>query len=623
MIKAKYQKLIDFVEERYNLGNTDEFSEEFVQELLNLKDPDITINYDDTDWKRLLNLYEETESFGLIKCLYQCKHLPEEYFIQLFEMQAEEEFDDLCLLSEYVPEQAVKTVMRIREDDLDLMIMDNASAYSTNAMDMLCDLIDSETMKKMKYIPYSFLKKDTNYIRILPEMIKNTGDVYFYGNTPPDFLTAIINNHNMPDKIRNLAFDEEYSVDNIEKPTQHMVKEIYPSLADAVFEIENDTPETGIIIHEAHRKIKDYIKGNILPESCQLDYLHRFSEKSFSNFFVMNEILRSTKSPTVFRTAYTTKPSFKEEILKRPEMIDNFLWIELLKTESADFLKLPFLNSVFENDLSYGVQMEFLKLEDPYIYRAMVTTDKSDISHFVLMNINNDTPLHKEIKFLIDLKEVVSFLPSEIGRKIMASATQKFLNLDIQQNHLYNTTRAELSEKLDEFKPFEWPSICQVDYEFLRDEFKRQSNEFSEFEYVNNFLKNKLEETYVRSQLIEKYPHIFFTKIDDVIKKEHPSYIYAANQNDINCKFIDIDAICNLSENDMREFIEDIKQTDNQDLLKEFKSVIESHCSCLYSEQDNMFIRIYKLADLYDLVDNKLKEIDKEIKEKLTDDLEI
>ena len=36
-----------------------------------------------------------------------------------------------------------------------------------------------------------------------------------------------------------------------------------------------------------------------------------------------------------------------------------------------------------------------------------------------------------------------------------------------------------------------------------------------------------------------------------------------------------------------------------------------------------MFIRIYKLADLYDLVDNKLKEIDKEIKEKLTDDLEM
>lgn len=610
-LPERYHNFIRFLDEEYNIVNIFEFDEKIALEIMQLKNPAITARYSLDKWNELCNLCIETQSMALLKALFCCENLPSPLFVELDNKLEIEEFESLPLISEYVPKKVVGELCDYYELALEHILENEGEFYSNKALESMCEILTEEEMKNAKYLPYQFLKENSSLFKEIPYMIINENEKYF-DEIPEEFLTAIANNIHLPDEVRDMAFDKGYKPYNLTCFTDHMKENIYCAYAETIFDIEDseiDKDTKDNILYRLGR----FISSKNTPVGCKLDFINRFADNPLPDNKILKSILKSTDSPIVLKTALQkfSNEDVKFAVMENTKNITNEVFNELMKSYSPQQLQLVFLNTIPYNLINYDTQTEFLKLNDPYLNRAMIITNQMDMENLVLYHTQN-SPEYDELKFLSDLKSTVDFLPLNLSKKILAYAATELLEKDYETKKHMSIVREEFSKTLKSCQPSKWLAMTKGDSAYLKSELNDMREKDPKFNDIIDKLIDKLDNTRNKSYLINKYNNIFITKINDTTSEKYPFFLFTPRDADICCEFINMDAVYKLSDMEMYKFIDDVTKYGHIELWKNLKIVMAEYINDIYTEQDTMFLKVYKFADLYNAIEEKIQEYNKE-----------
>lgn len=610
MLEDKYEKIINYLYSEYNLTNVLHFNEDVVNEIVKLKTKRFYENFTDYDWKRIIDLYEHTQSAPLLRAICCCPALPENYFLKLFNAW-NWTWDTFPLISDKVPDEIIEklltTLSPVTLIDYFNRCGENLSAV---ALEKLCEKLDKKDMWQIDYLPYQYV---CSYGKIAIQIIDmiNNPEKYFSKADPPElFLTAVINNKRLDDDIRNLAFDKGFVPEKVTNYTEYIIKEMYFLYANTIFDITDNRTEHSDTIKIAENKLQELIISNKLPESLQIDLVNRFIHKN--KYIKENNLLLTLISHTHFPELlkYVIQKSsdvnLHSAVMENVKYLTNEVFDELLKKYDAKELQIIFLNTIAHNEINTKTQIDFLNINNRYVNMGMMLSNKIDVDGLIIRNAEY-TEDSNMLEFIHSLKTSVNFLPYN-SDKILAFAGMKLLEKDYEKKPVVLPTRTALKKLLESQYPSKWLAINKADYNYLKEEFDWLKTKFPDFAYIVGALKEKLEDVYKKSEIINKYKNnIFFTDINEEIKEKHPSYSYTDADSYIGCEFIDMDALFRLSSKDMNAFIKDVKEMGDIELWLDLKSSISKYIKDT-RHSDIMFLKIHRLVNLFNAVNEKVEE---------------
>ena len=104
--------------------------------------------------------------------------------------------------------------------------------FSQTSIGHLCNL-NENLLKKMDYYPYRLMDKNCPMTKHLEEILKDDNRRWFKDGVPEKLTSAIASNQNIPENIRNQAFEKGYILLDIYNFTNEMVEEIYKTCAES------------------------------------------------------------------------------------------------------------------------------------------------------------------------------------------------------------------------------------------------------------------------------------------------------------------------------------------------------------------------------------------------------
>lgn len=237
-----------------------------------------------------------------------------------------------------------------------------------------------------------------------------------------NLMTAISNNKNLPDKIRNDAFNNMHNPLNIENYTDYMKMTTYRNAVIRIFDYPQKKLEDIEDIENAKDVLISIIEKHELPLSCEYDLLQRLQDMpalSSSNL-LMNALLKHTHDAIILKKAYDFNPRQTKQIIENNPYCDIFTIESFIKksvekmneySKSKDTI-IPLLkekNFIYKKILNQPLSLESYKK----IHRC--TKSKDSLLDFAILvspyiNVNSVKDLfendkHQMVRFREKLEQ--------------------------------------------------------------------------------------------------------------------------------------------------------------------------------------------------------------------------
>lgn len=599
---AKYDNLI----RRVNAKSLKpiEFNPEIAKEITELSKDFITVDYKSDKWESLITLAKKEQSDALILALANSKNIPEEYISQLYDMTNYSQAT-LLLSSDYTPHHIISEILDVMMDEKRLE--NEGEYYSKRVISAFCSEYSLEYLEDYNYLPFAFLDDKTGATRELEYYLENKNNEFFKKDIPEQFLFNIAQNKKISAHIRDKAFDIAFDPDVTDNLTDHMKKEYYKMCADAIFDITPKTDEEKVMYKKAlSNKIWN---PKTLPESCQIDFIDRYSKHSNSDpQNILYQIIENTPHKKVVTEAMYKihTPFLSDSICVNYKRLDNEIMSHLLSFTEPQNLAQVFIKSSQHNHYSDGIILEFSNIKNFYVNLSIIMSQDASASQ--IDNVINrcvDNTRKRQLEYMRCIRDVCyNFSYRKNGEKILQFVALNLANKDEIPSHL----KEVFKEYINENKPERWYAIYNNEYYILENLFKTLRKEFPEFNKLTDVLENKTNEIKKDSALITKYSYIF-----DIYNKE-PS-------TDVPYSNINMDELCELTKKEQKEFIKDLSTIGNEkialniadaifDKISSYKNRFESHTKMKL---------IYQLTDLYN---ESLKVYNKQVDKVINKDLE-
>lgn len=612
------------------------YNKEIIDEIIAFNDVEKVSQYSSAKWAELFSLFVKSDinelSFGLLAKMVQSEYMPQEFFTDFIDY-VDVNCLDILLTSEYVPDCVIAEIINLIPNFPDILYR-NGYNFSQNVFEYLIVTLEYEDMKKLNFLPFMFLTLDTATEMKLFDILDGKKNLYYDSELDDNFTSAICANENLFDEIRNKAFDMGYNPSIIQNYTKHMIEEIYKTYADVIFEITPiDNDEIGVVF-KAQEILFKLSYRNLLPESCQIDFVSRYKDNCIEQAErVLEAILYNTTSDAVLQeTLNTTEKVFSmllknkfggltEEICKK----DNEMKKTIVKNGLSKLYK-PFMFSVFERKFSPDTLKYFSSRGIYYVPEAIMLSNKisEKDEHDLLSNsLCEEDYLHLDLlrKLKHTLNEVFDNPNKE---KILMFAENEFLKQE-KISDAYDKPeikcREYLSEKINNYRPYKWYPIKENEYQKLKTKISEFKEEYSSIDKPINLIKmlesveKRLDKVYEASKLSEKYPDIFITNYD-LSTPTTTDTLHCVPYDEI-----DVEKLLSLSDEKLKELMEDVKRYSNPNICNNITRTIITHCNASYDfyTQYKIAEMLYKLNDFFNVCCEygkiKIKESELELEE--------
>lgn len=582
-------KIAEVLEDRdnYNL-NIDEETVEIVMKIKNHEQAE-KITFE--EWNHMIDNalmtdgYNTEPNYAIIMAMIHSPDFPERCMWRLFD-----ELDDVMLLltSDYIKEDLIYEIFSLYDTEFHDIIVDQGMDFSDTVLDFLCfELSDKEIEQDLKYIPFEFLSKDSKRLPELVDLLDNT-DM----SIPETLTMSVADNVRFPDAIRNKAFDRGYNPLQSNNHTEHIMRELYKVYADTVFDINPETSEESKMVKEARHRLLEYTKYNRLPESCQLDLIERCGKDGYSDDIAF-EVIRHTQYPSVMSTALSVLDikNLPEIVLENPTAIGNSAMEKLLLKVFPENTKEAFIKAMFHNPFSMDVVYKFIDLDDINVKRAIVCSYESSANQVdAVLHDSFEKPYYREMLYLKELRNVcVNFVNENNIQKIISTGLLKMASKDKHTSVDVFKTRSALIDSITKQKQTHWSNLYNNDRMVLTKTLNMLYKNFPEFQDITKQLQEKVDRTYKITQLSHKYTDIFL----------HHSN---RKEEDLPFNTFNIQKFLDMSKEQKKEFINDIKEINDSVLTCKIMNTIEDACYEANCYQDDVATVIGECNELYNTV---------------------
>lgn len=613
MYESKYNDIINVVKKEYEIMNLDKFSEKMVKIIYDLENDNITKNYTKKDWDNVMNYIAEFPIPALFVPAFKSPNLPTDCFIKIYEI-TDTNTDIIPLFSEYVPDHIVKNFSKFYYSKMYDILSWNYKNISNKTFKYFCNNYSENELSNIEFLPFRLLKYDKKNIGQLLRLVNNEDKTWFYNDNYETFLTQIINNETMPKGLRNKAFNIGYIPKLLYNKTDYITEELYKSYADSIFELSGDV-DNNLMLTASNELVK-WVKNNELPTSCQIDFLERANDIENLDQHkenVIDVIISHTRNPDILRKCMKFKDKkVREIVFQNKRTITDDIMVDFNRCEKTrEQLINTFIKSCFFNKFSFDWNKSMLSLDNPYLTRAVIANENSDIDLFVINSTKNNN--RNELRYMKYIKEnISSYLSFPFSQKILCYAGRLFLNIDYQTNGSPNVDRESLRMAYNYFYPDDWYAIPETEYKIMKKMMESLKEKFPEFNNISDKIINKIEKTYKNSNICFKYPEIFeikkFDMAKNMIKMDELSTC-----KEIPCSHINHTELLNYSDKKLKELIQDVIELNDIKVCEAVRWAMIRCCNLNYYEQHKVYKAIHKLTDSY----NELTEfLQLKIKEK-------
>ncbi len=476
--------------------------------------------------------------------------------------------------------------------------------FSQTSIGHLCNL-NENLLKKMDYYPYRLMDKNCPMIKHLEEILKDDNRRWFKDGVPEKLTSAIASNQNIPEDIRNQAFEKGYILLDIYNFTNEMVEEIYKTCAESLFMISSENQENyQELKDEIHEELSFLMKNNFLSESHQIDFIEqtRCSPRYHNPTF--DCIVTTTPHTDVLKRALYISDMNVLNKISNNDYIKCDVIKSALSVASSRQLDRAYITAVFNSATDLELARTFFMHGDTSIYRAILTSCRTSdmVSDYVVKATKNNQH-NEEFKFLRDLRTVVAGAISDPNRQLIMNYTmlEIFKNekdIDAQRAALNSKTSTHrLISELKRELPSQWFPMEYNEFKLLRDTMNRLSEKYPKYKFICDDILIKLDNLENDIKIVKKYPEIFTINSNE---RNHIAERLPFSE-------INIDNLINLPEDKKKKFIEDIKINNNKDLDNLLYDMMLNKVNKLPIESDEILINSYKLSPIFDAIDEKNK----------------
>lgn len=604
MSKKQYSKLVELANKN-SIGDIG-FDEKIAKEIDDLNNDKIASTYTPIKWMLLEKMVFEKESIPLLLAIIKCSYTPENIFYDI-KNKMDKSMWYMLGFGENIPNDIIDELMTNK--DFQESVYTIPGFYSKKTLKYLCVNADLKTLDEMCYAPFVYYE-DNEVLDKLNKMLDNENDMFFKDEVP-EKLASIIANSGLPDEIRNKAFDIAYDPDNLKMPTPYMVSKLYATCSDALFECnESDDSVERKATVTASNKIRTLMLNEFLPVSYQMDFMNRYTDKTTAPVYeALSTILQKTQSTNIIEEAMSNssiRSSFISSISSNKFMFTDKSIRLLLEKSGPGLIKDIFVASLQKHIMSSELIDKFLNLNDKFVNIGIIMS-KQILEKDKAKAKKHEVPsVRKDLEFLYSAQKLMSY-SHNLGETLRFYILDKVLN-----KHKYQPVSEEVvsvfKNKIYQENINKWCYIDKLEYTHIKKFTDILEEEHPRCINIINDVRNKLEETYRISQLMDKYPDLFVKYRCEVeFKESHTIY-------DTPFKYIDTDKLCDLTNEQLKEFGEDLIWCKSKDTFEAVISRIEQLKVMNEWESDELFRKIYKLSDLYDVLTKGLSEIEKDNK---------
>ena len=579
--------------------------EEMAKAIFETSNFDITKNYQKEDWKKVCKMAIEKDSLPLKLAIIKSENVPPMFISELMHYLNHDERFYAFLAKNISLDLFFNTKDYYSLSELHNFLYEYGEKFSSKAITLLCQTMSEEEQAKLDFMPFYYIKSDCKVIEELETFLNNKNNAFFKRGIPEKFTTTIASNNEIPNHIRNKAFEIGYNLAELHTMTPEMVDTVYRSCTEAIFMPDDGSDKMKEMKKALHSELSSMVCCDFLTEGQQLDYIEQSASTKTLDNTTYDTIIRNTKFPDVLKVAiYHLERDLLDKMADNDKAVTCDVIKEALHAYESKHLSTLYTSAVFRSATDHYLLSPFMQQNDISIFRAVMTSCQtpnavanSIVDHTKHMKYN------EELSFLRDFRErIIDSIPSPNREKIMKFTTSIFINQDIdfRGKGIYSpklTPFYVLLRELDSNCKEQWFPFTKEESNLLKLILKNLGQKYPRFK--NNICKpilRQLETVEKDSQIVQEYPNIFVINNEDVFAKHLERMPFT---------HINFDEIYNMSDKDMQRFIQVVSECDNPSIPDLLFSQIFRETNLMTIDDDILYQRLYKSVDLF----NKLDEI--------------
>ena len=534
---------------------------------------------------------------------YYAFKIPEQLLDKLIEITPATEIKFMLNRNELTGKQIDDIILKYEvhmASDLQDYLNEYPNRVSRNVIEHLLEHRTWE-FERWEYSPYK-LTDNPKHIEKGIELAK--------GDINEELNLALINNKNIGVLKREEIFKLGCDYSKVENPTPNMAKEIYISASQMAFDYDYRF-EYAQKVDQAAKQISKHM--SVLPYDCLYDLIRRCEHNNHFDHLI-TDMASKIEDDNILSEIIKTKDAFKNAkmiIFNKPRLNEKTYYELTLGTKMSSNKRHHCLKLMHTNPmLNEHLLDEFFEKPDKNMLMAML------VSPYNSVNTDNKilhTPLSdSKIETLWLLKQKLNennqyFAPHNYS--VMAGITLRLL-----EERSSDVAREILSKIVSTKSP-------KGLYTDEQEKFIREK--------LTEILKEKSADKDVKKAIKS-----FIKKFEKDVERDKPFFIKEINSGSLNFPIFKIE---NTSE--IKLSVHNVEFADKQwfnDMIKKLQSLPESTLKKMKDiiikdiAEDNNYkreaiqYRIYQIADFYNAINDKLKEIEQEnnkIREQI--DLEI
>lgn len=597
---TKFENVVNFVEAMYD--NPIEYDDRVAKVMWSLeKDAEKHIN-----WEEIMELYNETKSIPFAIAILRCPYVTSQNTDKIIE-SLDDEVKHFGFLSESISSDTFHNLVDFCSISkmLDLVCEYDREIFSNRSIDLFCTECTERYLTSVNFFPFEFLNKKCKTMEIIQDIVENKDGEYFDEDPPVKFYNTIINNKEIDEMVRDIAFYQGYDPNEIHSVTNRIAKELYASCVETMYDIAPETDKETKAQTTADNLLSKMTVSRQLPVGCQLDFIQRAIGAPDKKYRTLNTIIGSTEYSQILQEAIhiPSADAFKA-IKTNDKIITNRVMEEMLKVRSVKELEPTYVSSVLRHTTMSSVAKKFISKHDPNVEIALLMsyhTPKKLCESILKVNNEREKP-NKKLNILLKLRDIV-FNNTEMpnSQRIMNDAVYYLIDRG-QNSPSYEKLMSEITFNR---KPY---YLFDSEYNALKKGLKELETEFPEYTDEIYNLMDDIENTYKASYLLGQYPQIFRIEGGMTGEKWWSTVAY----NDTFFNYIDFNAIYNLNDTEFYYFTEDVKNCNHiptlSALLDEIKNGLDIVNETGNHNLDRVFKIIHKMSDLYNNLDEKLQK---------------
>ena len=552
---------------------------EIVDAILEIKNSNKQIELNN----KLIEMAEESDELrvALIKA-----NLTNENLKKIYNMLRRHERQVVFLNPHLTIEQIDFLIKDIKPKTVKEYFDSKENCFHNNTLELIAKL-DVKTQEKLDFLHLQHIEPSDELEKEIYNILANNKEKWFKGEVPETFTTAIINNPKFSTTTREVAFRNAYNLNNIMDTTEEISKEIYRMCAETLFDISESELDGPILKIQADNKIKHLMLNNILPESCQIDFITRFAgSESFKYDKALLAILENTNSNFVLQKSLELIKSNYYIIQNNPHLSPETFRF-LTKYRDGLALKRGFCAMAIRRRVDEDICEDMIKLKNNEINVSLASSfQQSDGLKENILNNTRDEEMKKIIGLIYELKDSFYTLLTRHHAEQITYLTSLYL---MKHSNKLSIGYSDLSDALKVSGENKWNRITLKEHKRLNTILQKIKEKYPEYNKTWEYIEKTNNTIYHNEKMFNQFPTIF--------NDSHPI------QQNI-C--FNIENLLKLNEDEMNTLINYIDKSQDGNLLYHLKCEILMHFDeYTILNQDDLFINVYKLCDVYNAIDKR------------------